>query len=201
MGDKAAQAHLRLRIAQQAAQLMIESGIRDYAFAKRKAAKQLGVSAAHGLPSNEEVDAALVEHRSLFDPDGREQDLAALRWQALGVMKAMARFDPVLTGGVATGAVSPHSDIEIELYADSSKEFEHFLLNQDIAFKVDERPGYSLYLLFAEPVDVMVKVLPLQARHQRGETSEGVRRRLTVTQLARMLENTSEQPNTQGKIA
>ena len=62
MGDKAAQTHLRLRIAQLAAQLMIESGIRDYAFAKRKAAKQLGVSAARGLPSNEEVDAALVEH-------------------------------------------------------------------------------------------------------------------------------------------
>lgn len=186
MGRKVGQDQARQRIAQLAAQLMIDSGIRDYAFAKRKAARQLGFDATHGLPSNEEVDAALIEHRSLFDPEARVHDLEVLRWQALGVMKALARFEPVVVGGTVTGAISPHSDIEIELYADSSKEFEHFLLNEDIDFKVDERPGFSLYLLSAEPADVVVKVLPLDARHPRGEDS---RRRMTVAQLARMLDN------------
>jgi hypothetical protein len=198
MVDKAGQAHVRLRVAQLAAQLMADNGIRDYAFAKRKAARQLGIESRCGLPSNEEIDAALVEYRNLFEPEARERELEVLRWQALGVMKVLARFEPILTGGAVTGAVSPHSDIEIELYADSSKEFEQFLLNENIAFKVDERPGFSTFLLFAEPVDVIARVLPLQARHQRRDAREDSRRRLTVTQLARLIENSSEQTQQPG---
>jgi hypothetical protein len=201
MVDKASQAQIRLRVAQVAAQLMADSGIRDYSFAKRKAARQLGIESHHGLPSNEEIDAALVEHRNLFEPEAREHELDVLRWQALGVMKVLARFEPILTGSAVTGAVSPHSDIEIELFADSSKEFERFLLNENIAFKIDERPGFSEFLLFAEPADVIAKVLPLQARHQRRDAREDSRRRLTVTQLTRLLEHSSEhtqQPGNDG---
>lgn len=192
MGGKAGMQHLRLRIAQRAAQLMIDGGIRDYALAKRKAAHQLGIDPHHGLPSNEEVDAALMEHRALFDHDAHGQELLALRRQALVAMQRLDRFGPLLTGGVVSGAVSPHSDIEVELYADSSKAFEQFLLNADIAFKTEERPGCSIFLLFGEPANVQVRVLPPQALHSRRGGREEARKCLTVTQLRHLLEDTPD---------
>lgn len=196
MVSKSGQPQLRLRIAQVAAQLMTESGIRDYAFAKRKAAHQLGISSQYGLPSNDEVDAALMEYRELFEPDARQQDLLGLRRQAVGVLQRLGRFSPFLVGGLVSGAVSRHSDIEIELYADSSKAFERFLLNEGISFKTEERPDFALFVLFAEPADVVVRVLPETALHSRRSGRDEARKRLTVTQLIQLLDQNSD---TQGQ--
>jgi hypothetical protein len=195
MASKAGQTQLRLRIAQVAAQLMTESGIRDYAFAKRKAARQLGVSSPHGLPSNDEVDAALNDYRELFEPEARSQDLDALRRQALVIMQRLNRFGPLLTGGAVTGAVTAYSDVEIDLHADSSKVFEQFLLNEDIPFKAEERPGITLYRLFSAPADVLVRVLPERTLHNHPSGREEARKRLTVTQLSKLIE---QQADTQG---
>lgn len=192
MISKAGQPQLRLRIAQVAAQLMSENGICDYAVAKRKAARQLGVSSLRGLPSNDEVDAALVGYRALFDPDVWQKDLLTLRRQALIVMRRLDRFNTFLSGGAVTGAVSAHSNIELELYTDSSKAFEQFLLNQGINYKTEERPEYSLFVLFFEPSDVLVRVFPEQSLHSRRPGRDEARRRLTVTQLAQLLDQNSD---------
>jgi hypothetical protein len=191
---------LRQRIAQLAAQLMSEAGIRDYALAKRKAARQLGVASPQPLPSNDEVDAALLEYRALFEPEAHQRDLRALRAEALEVMRALARFEPILTGGTVTGAISPHSEIEIELYSDSSKDFERYLLNEEIAFKTEERPGMSLYLLYAEPADVLVRVLPPQSLHGRRGGRDDARKRVTVTQLAQLLAQDTDTTGAQGQV-
>lgn len=179
----------RLRIAQMAAQLMAEHGIKDHALAKRKAARQLGVTTANWLPSNEEIDAELRTYVALFEPDTQAQDLAELRRQAAEVMADLARFRPVLTGGLAQGVASRYADIELEVYADSSKEFEQFLLNRNIEFKVEERRGGSYFTLFSEPADVMVHVLPEQSLQSAPRGGVESRRRLSLPQLQRLIES------------
>lgn len=185
--DGARNPQLRARIAQLAAQLMAEHGIQEHALAKRKAARQLGVTSNNVLPSNEEIDAELKAYLSLFESDTHEQDLAAMRRQAIEVMEVLARFHPVLTGGLVQGAASRHSDIELEVYSDSSKEFEQFLLNRDIEFKSEERRNGSFFTLFAEPVDVIVHILPPRAIQGGNRSAGDVRRRVTVEQLRQML--------------
>jgi len=179
----------RMRIAQLAAQLMVEHGIKDHALAKRKAARQLGVTTAAWLPSNEEIDAELRAYLALFEPEEQAAFIDEMRRQAIEAMDTLARFQPMLTGGLAQGTASPHSDIELEVYADSSKEFEQFLLNSDIAFKSEERRGGSFFTLFSEPVDVVVRVLPVQSLQSAPRSAGDGRRRLTIGQLRRLLES------------
>jgi len=185
----------RLRIAQLAARLMLEHGIKDHASAKRKAARQLGVTTANGLPGNDEIDAELRVHVALFKPETHGLDLAAMRAQAVEAMVMLERFQPVLVGGVAQGTASRHSDIELEVYADSSKEFEQFLLNRGIDFKSEERRDGSFFTLFSEPADLLVQVLPSRSLSSAPRGALETRRRLTVEQLRRLLASNGAESN------
>lgn len=182
-------AQMRIRIAQLAAQLILEHGIRDFALAKRKAARQLGAPESHSLPGNDEIEAALRAHQSLYRPDEHRQTLRALRLQALEVLRALERFDPVLVGGVLNGTACRHSDIEIELYADSSKDFEQYLVNEAIDFKVRDRGGLNAYQLFSEPADVWVSVLPPDSRHAGNKGRQDGPRRVSARQLQLLLQD------------
>ena len=155
----------RARIAELAARIIAEHGLHDYALAKRKAARQLGLSDGHGMPSNEEVDAALLERQSLFEPEEQVAMLDRLRRQAMEVMQVFERFRPVLTGGVASGAVSEHSLIELDIPQDASKDFEQFLINRNIGYKVQDRAARMAYLIYGEPADILVRMVPLETRH------------------------------------
>lgn len=185
--DNARSQHTRVLIAQRAALLMAEHGIRDYALAKRKAARQLGLATQHGLPSNDEVDDALAAYQDLFAPEDARLDLTAVRGQALEVMRLLERFQPWLTGGVAQGTVTRHAEIEIEVYGDSSKELEQYLLNLDIEFKTEERRDGSYFTLFGDPANVSLRMLPLQSQHT-GPRSGDTRRRLNAEQLHLLLQ-------------
>ena len=48
----------RLIVARRAAEVIMEEGITDYLFAKKKAAKYLGLLPSENLPSNQEIDNA-----------------------------------------------------------------------------------------------------------------------------------------------
>lgn len=176
---------IRSQIAELAARIMVEHGIRDYGLAKRKAARQLNLPEGYSLPRNEEIDAALIERQALFEPEEQSATLAALRAQALEVMQVFERFEPVLCGSLVSGAVSEHSQIELELGAESSKEFEQFLVNQDIEFKIQDRAGRMAYLIYSEPADVLVRIP--EARHQ----ASSPRQRMTLAQLRRLVDANS----------
>ena len=167
---------------------MAEHGISDFALAKRKAARQLGVHEAHSLPGNEEVEAEFRAYQALYRAEEHHSILHAMRMQALEVMQALERFDPVLVGGVLTGAASSHSDIEIEIYADSSKEFEHYLLNEGVEFKIQDRGGQCAYLLFSDPVNVRVRILPAENRHSIGRARQDGLRQATAKQLNQLIQ-------------
>ena len=124
----------RAAIASAAARLMAEDGISDYHLAKRKAARQLGLTEHVGFPDNAEVEAELRAYRSLYQGEDHEEQLLAMRHTALELLDLLADFRPYLTGSVLEGTAGEHSAIDILLFADSAKEVEIFLLNRGIDF-------------------------------------------------------------------
>lgn len=130
---------LRQRIAQQAARMMAEDGVNDYAYAKKKASRQLGISENAVMPSNQEIEEELRLYNALFMADEQPEHLHSLRKNALFTMQLLAKFNPHLTGAVLDGTAGFGSDTHIHLFADSAKEVEIFLLNQNIPYESDEK--------------------------------------------------------------
>ena len=129
---------MREQLAHQAAKLMAEDGITDHAYAKRKAAKQLGASDTRHLPSNEEIDAALRSFRQLFQHETHPGILRQLREEALHTMRLLAEFHPYLTGSVLNGTAGKQSDINLMLFSDDEKAVLLFLLKHNLAFEDGE---------------------------------------------------------------
>lgn len=199
--DAGRHAQMRVRIAQLAAQLIAEHAIRDYGLAKRKAARQLGAPDSHSLPSNEEVDLALADYHAIFSASTHAADMQRLREHALAVMEVLARFEPHLTGSVASGLASRNVDINLEIYADSSKDFEQFLLNAGIEFKAVERNGRSSYQLYSEPADIWVHMRPVSSEYAQSHSRDALPRHLTLVQLRQVLNAGSDQASASQRAA
>ena len=133
----------RARIAAAAARIMAEDGIDDFALAKRKAARQLGASEREGLPANEEVEAELRAYLALYQADEHPERIAEMRAVALDAMLALERFHPYLTGPVLEGIAGPYAEIELQLFPESAKEVEIFLLERRIAYSTHEGRRFS----------------------------------------------------------
>jgi hypothetical protein len=137
------QTETRARIAAAAARLMAEDGIDDFALAKRKAAKQLGAVESQSLPGNDEIEAELRAYLALYQADEHPQRVAELRQIALDAMRTLERFNPYLTGPVLKGIAGPYAEIELQLFPDSVKEVEIFLLDRNISYATHEGRRYA----------------------------------------------------------
>src|SRR5688500_11612902 len=133
----------RARIAAAAARLMAEDGIDDFALAKRKAAKQLGAVDAQALPGNDEIEAELRAYLALYQAEEHPQRVVELRDIALDAMRALERFSPYLTGPVLKGIAGPYAEIELQLFPDSVKEVEIFLLDRNLNYDTREGRRYA----------------------------------------------------------
>jgi hypothetical protein len=131
--------HLRQLIAQKAAQMMAEDGINDFAYAKKKASKQLGVNEASAMPTNAEIEEEIRLYHEIYNADEQPLELAKLRQAALITMQIFAKFNPHLTGSVLDGSAGKFAQTNIHLFADSAKDVEMFLLNQQIPFESSEK--------------------------------------------------------------
>lgn len=131
--------HLRQMIAQQAARMMAEDGVSDFGYAKKKAGRQLGVTDNTIMPSNAEIEEELKLYNTLFLSEEQPENLRELRVNALFTMQLLERFNPHLTGAVLDGTAGIMSETHIHLFADSVKDVEMFLLNQQIPFDVNEK--------------------------------------------------------------
>ena len=130
---------LRSMIAQVAARMIAEEGVSDFAYAKKKAGRQLGAGENSILPSNAEIEVELRLHNALFLSDQQPESLRELRNKALFTMQLLAKFNPYLTGAVLDGTAGLLAETHIHLFTDSSKDVEMFLLNQQIPFESDEK--------------------------------------------------------------
>ena len=135
---------LRAEIAALAARMIAQDGA-DYGTAKRKAARQLlgdATAAAKALPDNAQVEHELRQYQALFQA-GQPARVQALRTRTLEVMDALAQFTPYLTGSVLQGTAGEHDDIRLQLFADSAKEVQIFLLNRNVQIDISESPHFK----------------------------------------------------------
>ncbi len=172
---------MREQLAHHAARLMAEDGITDYAFAKRKAAKQMGATDTHHLPSNQQVDEALRSFRSLYQSASHPTILRQLREQALAAMHLLAPFHPYLTCSVLNGTAGEQSDINLSVYSDDEKAVMMFLLKHNLPFESGEwrahhagrsqvLPSFTLKTEPGAPVHIIV--LPDNALHSGSRKPE-----------------------------
>ena len=178
-----AASHLRRAIACAAARLMAEEGIGDYGTAKRKAARSLGATEAEALPTNEEIETELRAWQSLYQEDEQRERVHDLRSTALEVMQLLAEFNPYLTGGALDGTAGRYSAVEIELYADSSKDVEIALLSHGISYDTidNRRIGLDAQLsLEWNDLPVLLSVYPPVAERQQPKNPHGGRGRQRI---------------------
>ena len=127
--------HIKLAIASKAAELISQEGIRDYHFAKKKAAKYLGFSDKEILPSNYEIDKELILFKNLYQKI--DHDLVQnLKKEALKIMILFERYKPYISNQFLEGIITKYPIIEINLFTDDIKEIEYILLNQNIHFEI-----------------------------------------------------------------
>ena len=171
----------REQLAHHAARLMAESGITDYAFAKRKAARQMGATDTNHLPSNQQVEDALRSFRALYQHETHPPVLQQLRRQALAAMRLLEPFHPYLTGSVLNGTAGEQSDVNLSIYSDDEKAVMMFLLKHNMPFESGEWrvhlmgrqqtvPSFTLQIETEMPVHIAV--LPENARHSGGRKPE-----------------------------
>lgn len=173
----------RASIASAAARLMAEDGITDYHLAKRKAARQLGLTEHVALPDNAEVEAELRAYRTLYQGEEHAEMLAAMRHSALDLLELLADFNPYLTGSVLDGTAGEHSRIDILLFADSAKEVEISLLNRGIDIEhVEPRNERveAVLVMETDTVDANLVIMPphlerVSLKHRDGRPRERIR--------------------------
>lgn len=131
--------NLRRALAQEAARVMAEHGIRDFLFAKRKAAERFGIVDGAVLPRNTEIEQALQEYQRLFGGEAHLESLQAQREVALDVMRRLVEFQPRLVGPVLHGTATRHDDVVLHVFADRPETVTFRLLDQRVPFEVAER--------------------------------------------------------------
>lgn len=118
---------------------MVEQGVRDFRLAKEKAAQRLGVTDRAALPRNSEIEAAITEHRRLFAGHEHTAHLASMRETAVRAMDLLADHQPRLVGSVLSGAVTPNSDINLHVFADSPEHVALSLMQHNVPYETAER--------------------------------------------------------------
>jgi hypothetical protein len=142
---------VRRRVAEEAARLIGDQGMRDFEVALRKAAEHLGVRDHGAMPRRAEIEAALQERQRLFQPATQPRALALRRAAALEAMDFFARFEPRLVGAVLEGYADELSAVCLHLFCDDADEVLRFLDERGIRYEQEQRrvryPDRSLAVL------------------------------------------------------
>ena len=179
-------ANEREQIAHAAAALIIESGIADWQFARRKAARQLGLGERGAMPDRAQLEAALRDYAALYLSEEQPGLLSELRAEAMQWMEHLREFDPELTGPVAEGWAYPGCELRLELLADDAKVVEIALLNQgiDVEHLPERRPGSGPVSLQVEGESGPVRLVIQDIGQRRNRKHDRVRRKLPELRAA-----------------
>lgn len=130
---------MRIRLAQEAARILVESGGQDYLMAKRKAALRLGAVDTRNMPSNTEIEQALMEYQRLFRGSSQPQVLHALRTEAVKAMGFFEAFRPKLVGPVLQGTADEHTPITLHIFAPTIEEVGLYLMRFQIPYEMQDK--------------------------------------------------------------
>lgn len=184
----------RIRVAQQAAKLIAEHGIRDYQLAKRKAADQLGLDIKSSMPRNDEIELALREYQQLFDAQKTSERMTNLRSAAIECMQLFHEYSPLLAGRIVQGTATDHTPITIHIFCDNPRVIATLLMDKEIDFDTSEKrlrvnnetyQDYPCFLFDHEKYKVELLVLPHQLQRQAPLSKENARpmKRLNINNL------------------
>ena len=126
-------------VAQEAARIIVNHGVRDYRVAKQKAAERLGLNARGSLPGNAEVEAAVADHLQIFGGEEHSDLLRMMRTAALSAMELLDDFAPRLVGPVLVGTADENSAVNLHLFADSPESVAMQIGDRGIRFRSYER--------------------------------------------------------------
>ena len=130
--------NVKISVANLAAQLIMEEGIKDYLFAKKKAAKSLGLNENVTLPTNSQIDKAIDDFNKIFNSNIDIEFLQQFKTQALEVMNIFENFKPHLMNQLSQGIIPKFPEIKINLFADNLKDVEYVLLNSELSYDFKE---------------------------------------------------------------
>jgi len=137
--DKNETERARQIVAQEAARIIVNHGVRDYGAAKTKAAERLGLRTRGALPGNSEIEQAIEQHHQLFGGELHIDLLQRMRETALSAMNILSSFTPRLVGPVLIGTADENSAINLHVFADSAESVAMQLSNLDIQYWPYER--------------------------------------------------------------
>ena len=162
--------HVKKHIASMAAEIIIEEGVSDYLYAKKKAAKYLNYNSYQILPSNNEIDEAIRDYQATF-PSNNVADFIFYQDIAIKIMSELEPFNPLITGTLQEGRVTNNQKILINLFTDNFKEIEYFLLSNNHQFKTKDPKRLDnfliKYILFYENIETELTVFDiLEPRHK-----------------------------------
>jgi hypothetical protein len=135
----------------------------------------------------------LRDYNTLFQGTAQVASLRAQRVQALGWMERLAEWKPVLTGAVAAGWATEHSEVRLELEAEDAKAVELSLINAGVAYaSVPESRGNGdtpQLRVESPPATVRLVILSPQQRRNRPrrDRDPGAEERLNPSQLRALL--------------
>ena len=160
---------IRQRIVQEAARIMAEDGVRDFALAKRKAAQRLNHSDNRHLPSNREIEEALADYLNLFHASTLKRDLRAQLTVAADALRMLAGFEPRLTGPLLNGLATAYAEIPLQVFTDQPEQVALFLRDHGIPFEEssrrvrfggDRQETATVYRFIAGDTPIEITVLP-----------------------------------------
>ncbi len=194
---------MRLRLAQEAARIIEEEGIRDFHSAKRKAATHLAATDTRNMPSNSEIEQALIEYQRLFKSTTQPNHLRELRQAALYALRFFTRFHPRLVGSVLSGTANAHSDVNLHLFADVPEDVALFLMQEGIPYDIGERrlrlnndasANYPVYRFLAGETRLDLTVFPIDGERQapRSPVDGKPMRRAGLTAVEALLKDGAE---------
>ncbi len=162
----------RTLIAQEAARLMVEHGIRDFAVAKKSALSHLGLNANDTpLPRNQEIALEKQSLVDLFYSQSTSDHLHTLHQTAHQALIMLSPFSPYLVGEIVENHANQHSPVTIHLYDVSVEQVELFLHERSLPFRHEEvqlkisrshHHSYPRLSFLAGEIWVEIVVLPLE---------------------------------------
>lgn len=196
----------RVRLAQEAARLMSEHGIRDFQHAKSKAARRLGIADTQAMPRNQDIEQALRERQRLFQADRQPQHLQLRREAALEAMRFLGAWQPRLTGSVLDGTADAHSSVSLQLFHEHPEAIDLFLQEHGVPTlwqdrrlrRTDDSVGHYPVISFqADGIPFELIVLPPSALRQPLLAGPDGRpaARVSLTQLEMLLAEESVTPS------
>lgn len=165
----------RYVVAQEAARIIVDHGVRDYRLAKQKAADRLGVNGRGSLPGNAEIESAVAERLQIFGREPHADHLRMMRTAALSAMELLAGFTPRLVGPVLVGTADENSAVNLHVFADSAEAVAMELSDLGVRYRPFERrlkssrnhvETYAAFEFHHSHSDIQVTVFPVDGIRQ-----------------------------------